>query len=43
MAMIGGDKRLIDAHNQAVTEAVKQVETLAATRVMTGRKKRKPC
>ncbi|VDR28335.1 Multifunctional conjugation protein TraI [Raoultella terrigena] len=35
MAMIGGDKRLIDAHNQAVTEAVKQVETLAATRVMT--------
>ncbi|RLM11820.1 conjugative transfer relaxase/helicase TraI [Gibbsiella quercinecans] len=35
MAMIGGDKRLIDAHNQAVAEAVKQVETLAATRVMT--------
>lgn len=35
MAMIGGDKRLIDAHNQAVTEAVKQIETLAATRVMT--------
>lgn len=35
MAMIGGDKRLIDAHNQAVTEAVKQVETLAATRIMT--------
>lgn len=35
MAMAGGDKRLIDAHNQAVTEAVRQVETLAATRVMT--------
>ncbi|WP_200780732.1 conjugative transfer relaxase/helicase TraI [Klebsiella oxytoca] len=35
MAMPGGDKRLIDAHNQAVTEAIRQVETLAATRVMT--------
>ncbi|MFK3707914.1 conjugative transfer relaxase/helicase TraI [Klebsiella sp. NPDC088457] len=35
MAMLGGDKRLIDAHNQAVTEAVRQVETLAVTRVMT--------
>ncbi|EPJ7046364.1 MobF family relaxase, partial [Klebsiella pneumoniae] len=35
MAMLGGDKRLIDAHNQAVTEAVRQLETLAATRVMT--------
>lgn len=35
MAMLGGDRRLIDAHNQAVTEAVRQVETLAATRVMT--------
>ncbi|MEQ0076524.1 conjugative transfer relaxase/helicase TraI [Klebsiella sp. CN_Kp118] len=35
MAMLGGDKRLIDAHNQAVTVAVKQLETLAATRVMT--------
>ncbi|WP_167875672.1 relaxase domain-containing protein, partial [Klebsiella pneumoniae] len=32
MAMLGGDKRLIDAHNQAVTEAVRQLETLAATR-----------
>ncbi|HDS6520163.1 TPA: conjugative transfer relaxase/helicase TraI [Klebsiella oxytoca] len=35
MAMLGGDKRLIDAHNQAVTEAIRQVETLAVTRVMT--------
>lgn len=35
MAMLGGDKRLIDAHNRAVTEAVRQLETLAATRVMT--------
>lgn len=35
MAMLGGDKRLIDAHSQAVTVAVKQLETLAATRVMT--------
>lgn len=35
MAMMGGDKRLIEAHNQAVTVAVRQVETLAATRVMT--------
>ena len=34
MAMLGGDKRLIEEHNQAVTEAVRQVETLAATRVM---------
>ncbi|WP_300002335.1 conjugative transfer relaxase/helicase TraI [uncultured Cedecea sp.] len=35
LAMLGGDKRLIDAHNQAVTEAIRQVETLAVTRVMT--------
>ena len=35
MAMLGGDKRLIDAHNRAVTEAVRQLETLAATRAMT--------
>lgn len=35
MAMLGGDKRLIDAHNQAVDFAVRQVETLASTRVMT--------
>lgn len=30
-----GDKRLIDAHNQAVDFAVRQVEALASTRVMT--------
>ncbi|EEW1677097.1 conjugative relaxase, partial [Escherichia coli] len=35
MAMPGGDKRLIDAHNQAVDFAVRQVEALASTRVMT--------
>ncbi|MCS3434246.1 conjugative transfer relaxase/helicase TraI [Klebsiella sp. BIGb0407] len=35
LAMLGGDKRLIEAHNQAVTETVRQVETLAVTRVMT--------
>ena len=35
MAMLGGDKRLIDAHNQAVDFAVRQVEALASTRVMT--------
>ncbi|HAM8860670.1 TPA: conjugative transfer relaxase/helicase TraI [Escherichia coli] len=35
MAMLGGDKRLIDAHNQAVDFAVRQVEALASTRIMT--------
>ncbi|STK43685.1 conjugal transfer nickase/helicase TraI [Escherichia coli] len=30
MAMLGGDKRLIDAHNQAVDFAVRQVEALAS-------------
>ncbi|ENL4829967.1 conjugative transfer relaxase/helicase TraI [Salmonella enterica subsp. enterica serovar Teko] len=35
MAMPGGDKRLIEAHNQAVDFAVRQVEALASTRVMT--------
>jgi conjugative relaxase-like TrwC/TraI family protein len=35
LAMLGGDKRLIDAHNRAVTVALRQVESLAATRVMT--------
>jgi len=34
MAMPGGDKRLINAHNQAVDFAVRQVEALASTRVM---------
>lgn len=35
MAMLGGDKRLTEAHNQAVDIAVRQVEALASTRVMT--------
>lgn len=35
MAMLGGDTRLIDAHNRAVDTAIKQVEALASTRVMT--------
>lgn len=34
MAMLGGDKRLIEAHNRAVDVALKQVEALASTRVM---------
>lgn len=33
LAMLGGDKRLIDAHNRAVTVALEQVESLASTRV----------
>ena len=33
LAMLGGDKRLIDAHNRAVTVALNQVEALAGTRV----------
>ncbi|HHY3052918.1 TPA: MobF family relaxase, partial [Klebsiella michiganensis] len=33
LAMLGGDKRLIDAHNRAVTVALNQVESLAGTRV----------
>ncbi|HHA1672040.1 TPA: conjugative transfer relaxase/helicase TraI [Enterobacter roggenkampii] len=35
MAMLGGDSRLIDAHNRAVDTALRQVEKMAATRVMT--------
>jgi len=35
MAMLGGDKRLIEAHNRAVETALKQVEAMASTRVMT--------
>ncbi|EAV0850157.1 conjugative relaxase, partial [Salmonella enterica] len=35
MAMLGGDKRLTEAHNQAVDIAVRQVEALASTRIMT--------
>ncbi|MFT4465097.1 MAG: conjugative transfer relaxase/helicase TraI [Sodalis sp. (in: enterobacteria)] len=34
MAMLGGDKRLIDAHHQAVNVALGQVERLAAVRSM---------
>jgi conjugative relaxase-like TrwC/TraI family protein len=33
MAVVGGDKRLIDAHEKAVTEALRELETHAATRV----------
>lgn len=35
MAMLGGDKRLIEAHNRAVDTAIKQIEAMASTRVMT--------
>jgi len=35
MAMLGGDTRLIDAHNRAVDTAIKQIEAMASTRVMT--------
>lgn len=34
MAMLGGDKRLIAAHNHAVEVAVREVEKLASTRSM---------
>lgn len=34
MAMLGGDKRLIDAHNKAVDVALNQLESLASTRSM---------
>ncbi|MGY0154217.1 conjugative transfer relaxase/helicase TraI (plasmid) [Edwardsiella tarda] len=34
MAMLGGDRRLIDAHNRAVDVALKQAEALASTRTM---------
>ncbi|MEX3557012.1 MAG: conjugative transfer relaxase/helicase TraI [Burkholderia sp.] len=35
LAMLGGDKRLIAAHNHAVEVAVREIEKLASTRVMT--------
>ncbi len=35
MVMLGGDKRLIAAHNHAVEVAVREVEKLASTRSMT--------
>ncbi len=34
MAMLGGDRWLIDAHNRAVDVALKQAEALASTRSM---------
>lgn len=34
MAMLGGDKRLVEAHNLAVDLALNQVESLASTRSM---------
>ncbi|MRT06037.1 conjugative transfer relaxase/helicase TraI [Ewingella americana] len=34
MSMLGGDTRLIEAHNRSVDIAIKQVETMASTRVM---------
>ena len=33
MAVVGGDKRLMDAHEKAVAEALKELEAHAATRV----------
>ncbi|AIM24249.1 conjugative transfer relaxase/helicase TraI [Serratia sp. SCBI] len=36
MAMLGGDKRLIAAHNHAVEVAVREIEKMASTRVMEG-------
>jgi conjugative relaxase-like TrwC/TraI family protein len=33
MAVVGGDKRLIDAHEEAVSETLKELEAHAATRV----------
>jgi conjugative relaxase-like TrwC/TraI family protein len=33
MAVLGGDKRLVDAHENAVAEALQELETHAATRV----------
>ena len=36
LAILGGDHRLIDAHRTAVTEALKEIETYAASRVRQG-------
>src|SRR5437867_6005328 len=36
-AILGGDKRLIDAHEKAVAEALQELEAHAATRVRQGR------
>src|SRR5436309_4796022 len=37
MAILGADKRLIDAHERAVAEALQELEAHAATRVRQGR------
>src|SRR6202789_793370 len=36
LAILGGDHRLIEAHRAAVTEALKEIETYAASRVRQG-------
>lgn len=36
MALIGGDRRFIDAHNRAVDMAMKEVEALVSTRITEG-------
>ena len=36
MATLGGDKRLLQAHQKAVDDALKELETHAATRVRLG-------
>lgn len=38
IAMLDGDRRLINAHNHAVEETIRLVEKMAATRVMVGGK-----
>ncbi|MBW3808226.1 conjugative transfer relaxase/helicase TraI [Aeromonas jandaei] len=35
MALVAGDKRFLDAHHRAVAVAMKEVEALASTRIMT--------
>src|SRR5437867_2828168 len=37
MAILAGDKRLMDAHEKAVAEALREIEAHAATRVRQGR------
>jgi conjugative relaxase-like TrwC/TraI family protein len=36
LAIVGGDERLIDAHRAAITEALKEIEACAASRVRQG-------
>ncbi|UJD92312.1 conjugative transfer relaxase/helicase TraI (plasmid) [Rahnella aquatilis] len=38
LALIGGDRRFIDAHNRAVDTVMKEVEALASTRITEGGK-----